>query len=162
VLGSIYAREDTLPDTAAGACTLKHQSGASLSIQPDSTLTLSGKAGGLVQIDPNGNIELSNAGQNVDVTLDSNGVTLLHGTVKAQVHNDKVLLDANSGGGGAKIEIDASGAITITPGAGHIINLAGGTAGVMREGDVTSSPFGGSVPDHYHVLQVGSSKVVAG
>lgn len=162
ILGSLYAANDTLHGQNAGEMTLKHQSGSKMVIANDGTVTLTGKAGAFLRMAVNGDVELKHATSNADVTMDTNGVTISQGTVFAQIKNAEVLLDANSSGGGAKVELFPSGLINITPGAASLINLAGGGAFVVREGDVTSSPIGGPVADHFHTVFATSVKVNAG
>lgn len=159
ILGSLYAKNDTLHSTNDGDMTVRHQSGTSLVIAKDGTITITQAAGATVTMKPNGDVEVKHATSNADVLLDSAGVELTQGSVKAHVGTDKISLDA---GGGAKIDILPGGGITVTPGGSGVINLGGGTNFVIRDGDVTGPPVGVGVPDHYHVLIPSSTKVIAG
>jgi phage baseplate assembly protein gpV len=161
ILGSLYAVNDTKHATNPEDMTLRHKSGTNLIISQDGTATLTGKAGAFVQLKANGDVEVKHSSSSADVSLNTNGVDIQKGTVKAHVGSDKVLLDANTSGAGATIEVLPSGAINITPGPGSIINLANGSEFVCKGGDVTSSPIG-PVPDHYHLLIPSSTKVLAG
>lgn len=160
ILGSLYAANDTLHNLNEGDMTLLHKTGSKLKVANDGAVTLTQQAGAAVTMDTDGDVHVTHATSGAEFHLDTNGADLKHGSVRAHVGTDnKILLE---GGGGASVEITAAGAVNVTPGPGHILTLAGGGNFVARAGDVTSSPFGDPVPDHYHILIATSTKVYAG
>ncbi len=142
VLGALHALNDALPSQHAGDMTLLHPSGTSLVIAADGTLTLTQASGSFVSLAPSGDVELKDLIGGADVKLAAAGLTLSQA--------------------GATAEIRADGSIILTPAVGGNLQLGGGTTFVARDGDATSSPLGGSVADHYHIVNSTSTKVLAG
>jgi phage baseplate assembly protein gpV len=176
VLGCFYDTRDTLPNVEPGSATLFHQSGTKLQIDANGNLHLTHKSGSdltkdannhtvthhgtTTQIQSNGDIVVTHAnGQQIKVT--GTEIDLVTGNVSAKVKTTGITLDSNSAGSGAKVVIDTSGAVTITPGGSGIINLGGPgvTNPAIQGGDITGPAIGAGVPAHYHQI-IGASTTV--
>lgn len=155
ILGSVYALNDTRHSVLPGDLTVRHQSGTSLVVAADGTVTLT-QVGGSTFVLSETNATLTHAGSTVDVDQDGHIVATGPNGQKATLDGARVKLEA----GTAKIQILQDSGILVTPGGSGVINLGGNTP-VIRQGDATGSPIG-PVADHYHLMIGGSSVVIAG
>lgn len=159
ILGSMFDSRDTLPNTEEGAVTLKHKSGTVLTIDADGDVHLTHKDGSALTVDDTAiNLEHS-GGQHLLLTGTKTEATSANGQTKLTLENTKGTLESN----GSSVEINNAGSINIFAAGSAIVNL--GTSGgdfAARSGDITSSPIGGPVADHFHTLIAGGTKVIVG
>jgi phage baseplate assembly protein V len=158
ILGSMFDSRDGLPNTEEGSVTLAHKSGTTLKIDADGDVHLTHPTGHTVNLDAT-KVELTHqGGQKITLTGTKVELDSANGVGKVTVDNTVTKLESN----GNKVELTSAGTINIFPSPSGLVNLGDfGIEFAARGGDVTSSPIG-PVPDHFHTIIAGGTKVVIG
>lgn len=140
VIGRIATDVETPVSVAEGEIVAKHESGASLSLLKDGSVTLTDKAGALIKMDGTGTVSVSAlAGQ--PLTLSANGSSLLidgTGNMTLTLAAGKAM--QVSGAGGAGVSIDGLGNCLVN-GTSVLLGGASGTKKVVLDGDPVSGGF---------------------
>jgi phage baseplate assembly protein gpV len=175
ILGSLFARLDTIPNTEEGSVTLHHRSGTVLTIDASGDIHLTHESGSdetidasnhtithhgtTAQFQSNGDVVVTHAnGQMVTLTGTKAEIDSANGGSKLTVDNSLAKLES----GGSSVEVDNAGAINIFPAPGQIVNLGtGGTNFAVRDGDFTG-PASAGTPHTHQVFASGGIVIIGG
>lgn len=166
ILGSLFDRLDTIPNTEEGAAALTHKSGASVTIDASGDIhvlhpsghrvDLAGDDLTITQAQGAGKFEVTHQnGQKITLDGTSAVVTSADGDTKITLDDTEATLES----GGSSITVNKDAYISIIPDGSAVVALgAGGTLFALRDGDVTGPPIG-PLGSHTHQVFASSNRV---